>query len=114
MTERVALPHYDLPRLDLHLWMVALLFFGIGDAATTIVGLNIEGIAEMSPVLAPFVRENHFVAILVAKSLLFALCYLIWRSIPGRHRIGVPLGLALVGVFVTGWNIGILLLATSP
>ena len=43
------------------------------------------------------------------KLLTFGLVYLLWRVTPRPYRIGVPLGIAILGIMVTVWNIVILI-----
>lgn len=100
-------------QLDLWLWLFAILFFGIGDAATTGLGLTIEGVAEHSPTVGPHLEKYGFPALIAMKSALFVGGFLLWRTVPRPHSLGIPLGLALVGVVVTGWNISVLVVAST-
>lgn len=99
--------------LELWLWLFALVFFVIGDASTTGLGLTIEGVGELSPTVGPYLQKYGFGGLLVLKSTLFVGGFLVWKAVPRPHSVGVPLGLALVGVVVTGWNISVLVVATA-
>jgi hypothetical protein len=107
-----SLPRVGQSRVDAWLWLVAVLFFGIGDAATTTVGLNTPGVTEGAPVVASHVRRHGVVAIVVLKAATFCGCYLAWRSLPRPHSVGVPLAVAFLGVVVTAWNVAVLAVAT--
>lgn len=92
------------------LWAVAVLFFGVGDVVTTSVGLGIEGLFELGPVTSVFVERYGLGGMVASKALIFGGCFLCWRVVQRPYRVGVPLGLALLGVSVTGWNLYLLAL----
>lgn len=100
-------------QLELWLWLFAILFFGVGDSATTGLGLTIEGVAEHSPTVGPHLHEYGLQALIAMKSALLVGGFLLWRAVPRPHSVGVPLGLAFVGVVVTGWNMGVLVVAST-
>lgn len=89
------------------LWIGAVLFFGIGDVATTAVGLSV-GAIEAHPILGHVVEEYVLLAMVPLKAGAFALCYGVWCLSPPRLRVGVPLGLTLVGLIVTAWNLHVI------
>lgn len=99
-------------RVEGLLWLVAALFFGLADAATTGFGLSTALVAERSPTVGHAVEQNGMAAVLFLKLAVFAVAYALWRVVPRPHRVGVPLGLAILGVAVTGWNLGVLYIAT--
>ncbi|MEF8841822.1 MAG: hypothetical protein V5A62_09390 [Haloarculaceae archaeon] len=92
------------------IWAVAFLFFCVGDVVTTHVGLSIHGVIEAGPVVAPVLREYGLAAMFGLKGATLALFYGLYRVVPDPQSIGVPFGLALVGVFVTGWNLVVICL----
>lgn len=92
------------------LWGLVLLFFCVGDLATTHVGLSVQGVVEAGPVVAPLLREYGLVAMVGLKGATVAVAYGVARIVPDPQSIGVPIGLALVGVCVTGWNLVVLYL----
>lgn len=89
---------------DAQLWLAAVLLFGVGDLATTIyflsAGLNVEG----NP-LAVAVLQHGYLWLVVWKVGVFAGFWLLYRHAPREIRIGVPLGLTLLGAVITAWNI---------
>ncbi len=97
--------------VEIWLWLTAVLFFGIGDAATTTVGLQLNGVTEIGPLVSMLLQRFSLAAMVVVKLLFLAVGYAIWKRLSGPHSLGIPFGLALVGVFVTGWNLHILFLA---
>lgn len=92
-----------------HLWLLAGLSFGFGDAVTTIVGLRVTGVYEMHPIAAYLFQYSTLGTIIVLKTIVFGICYVLWKRTPRPHRLGVPLGLITVGVPVTAWNLHVLL-----
>lgn len=92
---------------SVHLWLLALVFFGAGDLLTTAVGIRFERTVEVGPLASTIVQYG--VGPLVAlKIVSIGLCGLLWRVAPRPHRVGVPLGLAALGVLVSLWNLSIL------
>ncbi|UWG50537.1 putative membrane protein [Halalkaliarchaeum sp. AArc-CO] len=90
------------------LWLVAVVFFGIGDLLTTVAGLHLEQIVETGPLVADVIAVYGVPAMVALKLAVFAICYGLWRVVPAPHRMGVPLGLAVLGVLVTLWNVAII------
>jgi hypothetical protein len=91
------------------LWLASLVFFVGGDVATTHVGLQSGSVREVGPVASLFVGEFGVAALLVLKLVVLAVAYAVWRVSPPRYAVAVPLGLAVGGVLVTGWNTFVLL-----
>jgi hypothetical protein len=92
------------------LWVVVLAFFCVGDVLTTRVGLSVDGVVEAGPVVAPLLRVYGLAAMVGLKGATVGLFYGVARLLPEPYSVGVPLGLALMGVFVTGWNLFVLYL----
>ena len=90
------------------LWVVVVAFFGVGDLMTTAIGVQISGIIEVGPVVAVVIEQYGIGGIVLLKLLTIGVSYGAWQVLPPPHRVGVPLGLAVVGVVVTGWNTVIL------
>ncbi|WP_247010537.1 hypothetical protein [Halorientalis litorea] len=101
----------ELDTVESRLWLAAVLFFGVGDVVTTGIGLDLTGVSEIGPLRSVVLRHGVF-AVVGLKLVTFAACYVLWRAVPRPHAVGVPLGLALLGVPVTGWNVAVLVLAT--
>lgn len=112
MVRRASSGPIGVPRYA-QLWLVAVLFFGIGDAASTSIGLGIPGISEGNPVVKPLVRRHGLVAIVGLKLVVFGGSYALWKLIPRPYCLGVPLGLSVMGVSVTVWNLGVLVTALA-
>lgn len=96
---------------SLHVWSLAILFYGIGDITTTFIGLSITGIVEVGPVAAPLLRKFGFQFMIVLKAVFFAGCLLCWRLAPDPPAVGIPLGLSILGILVSVWNLGVILTA---
>jgi hypothetical protein len=93
------------------LWVVAVAFFGVGDLVTTFIGYSITGVTELSPVVKLLLEQHAFLALTGLKAAVFVGFFAIWKHVSWPYSIGVPLGLALLGVAVTAWNTGIILTA---
>lgn len=105
-------PSFDRPRVvSSRLWLVSVLFFGLGDLVTTSIGLGTVGVVETSPVAAALFEQFGFGAIVALKTGTLGGGYGLWRVVPRPHRDGIPLGLASLGVLVTTWNLHVLTVA---
>jgi hypothetical protein len=94
--------------IDHHLWMVALVFFGLGDLVTTAAGLGMAGVSEGSPITAVLIERYGAAVMVLQKLLVFGGSYALWRLMPRPHRLGSPLALAVLGIVVTWWNVSVL------
>lgn len=100
--------------VSVELWIVTAVFFVAGDLLTTLAGLLRGGVAEVGPLVAPLMAEYGLVVMVPMKLLALLVCVLLWRLTPEPHAVGVPLGLAVFGVLVTGWNAGVILASLLP
>lgn len=96
-------------RLTRGLWLAALCTYGVGDLATTFLGLATNRGAEAGPIAAAFVGSHGYPGLVLLKLLTFGFFYLVWRLAHTRGKIAVPLAVTVVGVAVTGWNTYVLL-----
>lgn len=90
------------------LWVTSLVFFGLGDLLTTVVGLQTRMVVEVSPLVAEAVSVHGLGVLPSLKLAAFGLCFLLWKVVPRPHNVGVPLALAVIGVGVTLWNLVVL------
>lgn len=93
--------------------MTAILFFGVGDVITTVLGLLLPGVVEMSPLLLQFSEPAVYGAMLLLKLGVLGGCYLAYLLVPRPHCLGAPLGLASLGFVVTTWNTAVLTAALA-
>lgn len=104
----------DSPRsAAVHLWPVAVLGFGVGDIVTTVVGLQLVGVVELNPLVIGLLRVSALGTMVGLKLLVLCGGYLLWRRLPRTSAVGVPLGLAVLGVVVTAWNLHVVLRAVA-
>ncbi len=87
------------------LWLAALLLYGLGDGATTLVGMELAGVAEVGALAAPAIDRFGPLGLVGLKLLLFAVAALLWRVLRTPGRVAVPVALAGVGGVVTTWNL---------
>jgi cation transporter-like permease len=98
-------------RYSQELWVLTIVFFLVGDLVTSALGIAAGGVVEAGPLGAPIVRRYGIPGMITLKIGVLTLSYAAWRLVPDPDRIGIPLGLATVGILVTFWN-GLILLFT--
>ena len=101
------------PHAHHRLWLMACIFFGVGDVVTTSIGVGIGGVTESNPFVAPLLQQYGVSALSALKLGMMGGCYLVWRQLSRPHCVGIPLGLAIVGVSITMWNLHIVILALA-
>jgi len=106
-------PVDDVHAVPRRLWLLAALGFGVGDVVTTAVGLGMVGVVEANPLLLASLRPVTLGTMIALKLAVFAGCYVFWRRLPQPHAVGVPLGLAVVGVLVTARNVHVVVRASG-
>jgi hypothetical protein len=114
--DREAKPNGPVEALTGHtavVWALALVFYGVGDLLTTLVGLHGGRATEVGLVAAPLVESYGVAAVVPLKLGSLLLFYLLWRALPEPHSVGVPLGLAALGALLTAWN-ALVLLGLTP
>lgn len=98
-----------LARRERGLWIAVLFGYGLGDLLTTLVGLSTGRGAEAGPVAAGLVAEFGLPVLVVLKLTSLGTFYLAWRLLGWPARVAIPMGVAATGVFVTAWNVVVLL-----
>ncbi|APE94577.1 DUF5658 family protein [Halodesulfurarchaeum formicicum] len=86
-------------------WVLTLCFFLVGDVITTAIGISTTGVTEVNAFLATQIASHGVGAMLLLKVVLLSGSYLVWRALPDEQAIAIPVGFAIVGVGVTGWNL---------
>jgi hypothetical protein len=89
-------------------WIVAVVLFGAGDLALTLLGLLSGWAVEAHPVAGRLVADHGAWALVPTKVAVIGAFYGLYRVTPREFRIGVPLGLSLLGAAVVGWNLYVL------
>jgi hypothetical protein len=100
-----------LARFDRELWILTVSFLIIGDLVTTGLGVSSGQIAEVGPLGDPIVEQYGMYGMVALKLGVLGLSFVAWKLAPDPERIGIPLGLAAIGVVVTLWNTVVLSLA---
>lgn len=85
--------------------VAAVLLYGVGDVATTAVGLAVPGIVEANPTARPVLVAHGVPGLIAFKAVVMGCFFAVASALPARHRVAVPLGLVLVGAAVTAWNL---------
>lgn len=91
------------------LWLVALLFYGVGDTVTTLLGYRHRTVAEVGPLASAAIDAVGLPGLLVLKVGFLGLCFGGWAVLQTPGRVGIPSALAVAGVAITGWNVVMLL-----
>lgn len=92
-------------------WQGTIVFFLLGDIATTLTGYHLHTIVEASPFAAWLINAHGLPLIIPVKVAVIAGFYALYRLVPHPHRIGVPLGLCALGFVVTVWNGAVIMAA---
>lgn len=103
MSERQTLPVVG--GRDRHLWIAAIILYGVGDTVTTFWGLSTGGVAEAGPIAGPLIDAYGRWMLLGIKAVVFPLFYLLWWLLRTPGRVAVPFALVVVGGVVTAWNL---------
>jgi len=94
-------------------WILATLLFVVGDLVTTVYFIEIGIAVEANPVGA-FIMAHGYGWVVAWKLGVLAVFYGLYRASPSAVRVGVPVGLALLGGFITCWNTFISVTGTYP
>ena len=95
-------------------WILAIALFGIGDLVTTIYFIAEFGAVETHPVGGAAIDTLGYWALVPLKVLALGVCYALYRVAPREYAVGVPIGLILLGAYLSVWNTVISLAGTSP
>lgn len=95
--------------MDTRLWAGATLTFGVGDLATTAIGISLLGAAEANHLPALLIDGVGLWALVPVKAALMVGLALLYVHTPKEWRVGVPLGLDLVGLVIMANNTYVLL-----
>ena len=81
-----ALPDFEwqLDSITARFWVVAIVFFGVGDLTTTTFGLSTGALVEVGPLAAPVLERFGIAALGAMKVLGLSMSYIIWQ--PTRMR----------------------------
>lgn len=93
---------------ELSMWYAAVATFGVGDILTTRAGLQLANVQENHPVSQEVLGVGGTEGMVAVKVALFLGAYLAWRHSPEEYRIGIPLGLALLGTLVVTNNAAVI------
>ncbi|WP_415382760.1 hypothetical protein [Halosimplex sp. TS25] len=100
-------------RLTASVWIVALVAFGVFDVALTAAAVGTGVAAEAHPLVREGIRQFGLLVLPVWKGILLAAFYVLYRATPRPYDVGVPLGLAIVGVGVGIWNVAVVVFAIA-
>jgi len=90
--------------MSLTLWTTAIATWGIGDVITTQYGLE-RGVEEAHPVMAQVLDRYGTEGMIAVKLIALGVFLVLYFKLPKPNRLGVPIGLILLGVAIIGWNL---------
>lgn len=95
----------DSPSGHRMLWGFMAVFFVVGDLGTTGLGYVIPGVAEFNPSMAAVIDIHGLVGMISLKVAAVFCAVVVYRLLPRPHKGAIPLGMLVVGVGVTIWNL---------
>lgn len=90
------------------IWAAALLTFGVGDVATTHVGLQQQGVEESHPLSEAVLGVGGSEAMVGVKISVFMAAWAVYQNTPREYRAGIPLGLLLLGSYIVANNMWVI------
>lgn len=100
---------------DRSLWTAAVALWVVGDLATTWLGLRL-GAVERHPAAAQAIEAGGPAVLLpmqLAALALFVAAYVSLGSVGVRERVGIPIGLALLGAAIVANNAAVIAVGWS-
>ena len=92
------------------LWLLAFVSFVLGDLVTTAIGLEL-GLIERAPLYSGRFAGLSLLPVAFSVKIVFvAIALAAFEWLPSPGNLGIPTGLAIVGVSVTAWNSYLILL----
>lgn len=92
------------PRVATVLWVLAIGTYGVGDLATTLYFIFTTPVVEGHPIAGPVAESVGHWILVPWKALAIGLFYALYRVVPSPYRIGIPIGLVVLGSGLTAWN----------
>lgn len=91
------------------LWLTSVALYGAGDVITTYYGISYAGRSEQNTIPSMILSHYGWIALLLLKVLFILGAFLVWRQINRRVRVGIPIGLSLVGAIVIAVNVAVII-----
>lgn len=101
------------PETERQTWALAAAMFGVGDVATTTLGLIAFDVVEGNPAAGLILSEAGLVGMVVAKVAVVAILLGIYVESPRDIRFAIPVTLAIMGTVIVGWNIAVITVAAA-
>lgn len=104
VTDSISIPSLAEASIDELVWLGAVATYGLGDVLTTALFLSMEMNHESHPVVASAIGDLGLWILLPWKLAVLAAFVALYRFSPEDVRIGVPVGLLLLGSLIVAWN----------
>lgn len=90
-------------------WKYAAATFGLGDVITTAAGLQHPEVVEAHPLSKMVLGEYGPLGMVAVKAGALGLGYLAYKNIDRERRIGIPIGLGILGSYIVVNNLNVLM-----
>lgn len=91
-------------------WILGILLFGAGDIITTFFGIYIKNLGEINLIPSIILDKLGIQGLLLLKIITIYIFYILWRILPQKYRIGIPIGITITGTAIITHNLYILLI----
>lgn len=99
--------------VDRQAWTWAVLTYGLGDVLSTHHGLQYDLVEESHPLSEAVLELGGTEAMIAVKILVFLAAYAGYSLTPEDWRVGIPIGLALLGTVIVANNAVVIAAARS-
>lgn len=96
------------PQTEARLWGYAVATYGFGDVVTTAYGMELDAVNEAHPVSDEILGAAGVEGMVATKALVLFVAYAAYKAAPAEHRVGIPIGLALLGTAVVANNTAVI------
>ena len=98
-------------KLNLSCWILAVVCYGVIDVVLTAYFIETASAVEQHPIAAVAIERIGLWTLVLLKTIAIAAAYAAYRKLPNPYASGFPVGLLVLGMFLTGWNMAVVLTA---
>lgn len=92
------------------LWIGVIILFVILDTVLTYYGIYVVGLVEGNSLPKVLLHRYSYLGLILIKLLFTMSAYCVYRRMGAHKRIGIPIGLFVVGLVAVVWNLYVILL----
>lgn len=90
-------------------WAYAIGTFGLGDVVTTAIGITHPEVVEAHPISKQVLGNSGVMGMLAVKAGALGLAYLAYNKTNPEYRMGIPVGLGILGSYIVVNNLNVLM-----